>query len=606
MRPVAPTLLQDLALVMGAAGIAVLLCHWLKQPAVLGYILAGVLVGPHLAWLPMAVSDEHSVHLLAQLGVVFLLFHIGLHFSVRGLTQVGWAAILASTVLTALMAVAGYWTGRLMGWSGMQSLFLGAILSISSTIVTVRLLTDAKQEHEPFARLILGILIWQDLLAVGLIAGLSTAAVSGSVKVGEVTGRMLGLGALLVLVLVAGLLVIPWLMRHVAKVKKGEALLVVVLALAFGAAVLTEQLRAGAAMGAFLTGAILAETPLRQKIEHLVTPLKHLFGAVFFVATGMLMDPRALPTLAFAIAILFAASVAFKILTGALGALVAGHDLKTSLRVGTGLVPIGEFSFIIAGLGMDLGVTDQSLYATTVAVALLSTAAGPWLMRTADPLTARLVRHMPPPAANLLRAYHAWFNQERVTGPAEMVRALLRKMAFQVGLNLVLVTGLFVGAILLAPWLEERWPAPANWPAALAWPRSGLLAGTCLIALPILIAALRKTRAAMMLLADFVVSRSAGRTPGEIQALRALLSHAGFGLALLAMGGWVLVLMLTLLPRWPVLLALLGVLGLAGFFLWHRMIQLYAGAQVAVRETLGEKAPEAEKPEKAESWIHQA
>ncbi len=599
------SLLSDLALVMGAAALAGLLCHVLRQPAVLGYILAGVLVGPHFPWVPVAVKDEQSVHLLAQLGVVFLLFHIGLHFSVRGLAKVGWAAILASTVLTVLMALAGYGTGRLMGWSGMQSMFLGATLSISSTIIIVRLLTDAKQENEPFARLILGILIWQDVLAVGLIAALSTAAVTGKVKVGEVTGQMLGLGALLILALVAGLLVLPWLMRVVAKVKKGEVLLLVVLALAFGAALLTEQLRIGVAMGAFLTGAILAETPLKQRIDHLVTPLKHLFGAVFFVATGMLVDPALLPPLAPAIGLLFTAAVVFKILTGAAGALVAGHDLKTSLRVGTGLTPIGEFSFIIAALGTELKVTNASLYPTTVAVALLTTVCGPWLSRAADPLTAQLTRRMPPALANLLRVYHAWFNQEHTAGPAEMVRALLRKMAFQVLLNMVLITGLFTAAILLAPWLEAKWPAPQGWPAWLAWPRSGLLAGTCLVALPILVAALRKTRAAMMLLADFMVLRNQSRSPNGLKAMRALLSQTGFGLCLLAMGGWVLVLMLTLLPKWPVLLALLGAIGLTALLLWQRLIKLYASAQVAVRETLEDKA-EPEEDTKPESWAHQS
>lgn len=588
----APVLLQDLTVVMLAAGAATLLFHKLKQPVVLGYILAGLLISPYATWLPaplharVSVHDAETVHLLAQLGVIFLLFHLGLHFSVRGFAKVGLPAMLAATLQTGLMTLAGYATGRWMGWAATESLFLGAILSISSSVVITKTLAETGRDKEPFAKLIVGILIGQDILAIGLMAALSTIALTGSAQVGVITGQMLGLGALLMLVLTAGLLFLPWLLNRVDRHGHHEILLIAVLGVIFSAAMLTDQLKAGVAMGAFLAGAIMAETPQKTKIEHLFNPLKDMFGAIFFVATGMLLDPKDLPALASAIGVLFFAAVVFKVITAAFGALVAGNSLKTAMRVGTGLVPIGEFSFVIAALGGELAVTRGDLYPTTVAVAVLTTVCGPWLLRAADPMALFIHRHAPAPLAMAGRAYHHWFNLPRTDGPVERVRALLRKMALQVFLNMVLVTGLFGAATGAAPWVENNLPARGA-PAWLAWPRSGLLVAAAALSAPILVAAARKSRAAAMLFADFTVSRQRGahHTP----VLRAVLTHLVFGGVLLLLGVWVLLLTAFLLPYWPVVLCIFALLGVLAALLWQRMIRLYAGAQGAIRETLADK-----------------
>jgi CPA2 family monovalent cation:H+ antiporter-2 len=306
--------LQDLALVMIVAGLVTVLCHLLRQPVVLGYIAAGVLIGPH-THLPILVHDRHTVEMMAELGVILLMFSLGLHFSLRKLVSVGATALVAAALEILLMLLIGYGTGRLFGWDRMDSIFLGAILSISSTTIITKALAELGLMKQRFAELIFGILVVEDILAIAMLAILSGVAKTGSLEVGEVAKTFGGLGIFLTAVMVVGLLAVPPLLRYVNLFRSNEMLLVAALGLCFGVSLLAVKLGYSVALGAFLIGAIVAEARERGKIESLIEPVRDMFSAVFFVAIGMLIEPPLLVTYAVPIAVITAAVVVGKVLT---------------------------------------------------------------------------------------------------------------------------------------------------------------------------------------------------------------------------------------------------------------------------------------------------
>ncbi|MEI9863962.1 MAG: cation:proton antiporter [Limisphaerales bacterium] len=296
------------------------------------------------------------------------MFSLGLEFSLGKLKRVGATAFIAAALEIVLMLGIGYQIGRWFGWSQMDSVFLGAMLSISSTTIIVKALAELGKSKERFAELIFGILIVEDILAIAIIALLSGIAMTGSLQIGEVVGTVSRLGIFLVVTLVLGLLFVPRLIGYVARFKSNEMLLITVLGLCFGFSLLAVKLHYSVALGAFIIGAVIAEAREVKKIEHLTEPVRDMFSAIFFVAIGMLIDPALLAQYWLPIAVITVVVVVGKVLTCSFGTFVAGNDTRTSLRVGMGLAQIGEFSFIIAALGLNLGVTSKFLYPIAVTV----------------------------------------------------------------------------------------------------------------------------------------------------------------------------------------------------------------------------------------------
>src|SRR5688572_4666874 len=404
------TFLQDLAVVMIVAGLVTVLFHRFKQPVVLGYILAGVIIGPHTPPFPL-IHDRETIDTLAELGVILLMFSLGLEFSLRKLTQVGAAALIAAVMEILLLFWVGYEIGRFFKWTNMDSIFLGAMLSMSSTTVIIKVLTELGKMKERFSQLIFGILIIEDILGIAMIALLSGIAMTGSLSVGDV-GMTLGkLGIFLVAVLVVGLIAVPRLIAYVARFKSNEMLLITVLGLCFGVSLLAVKLGYSVALGAFVIGAIIAEAREVHRIETLVEPVRDMFSAIFFVAIGLLIDPRVLVDYWLPILVITLAVVLGKVATCSFGAFLGGNDNRTSLRVGMGLAQIGEFSFIIASLGLTLNVTSKFLYPIAVAVSALTTLLTPYLIKSSDRIVGWFDRVAPKPVLNYLDLYTAWAGQ---------------------------------------------------------------------------------------------------------------------------------------------------------------------------------------------------
>ncbi|HTM99653.1 MAG TPA: cation:proton antiporter [Pedobacter sp.] len=389
-----PVLIADLGLILAAAGIITLLFKKIKQPLVLGYILAGLLVGPHLDFFP-TISDYKSINIWGEIGVIFLLFSLGLEFSFKKLVKVGGSASITAIVKVVFLILAGYGVGMAMGWSNMDSLFLGGILSISSTMITIKAFEELGIKHKKFAGLVFGVLIVEDLVAILLLVMFSTLAVSQQSAGTEMLMSILKLSFFLVLWFLGGIFLVPTFLRVTKKLMNDETMLVVSLALCLVMVLLADQVGFSPALGAFIMGSILAETTQAERIEHLTKSVKDLFAAVFFVSVGMLIDPNILVEYATPIIILSLVVILGKILFTLLGALLAGQPLKTSVQTGMSLAQIGEFSFIIAALGATLKVTSSFLYPIAVAVAAITTFTTPYLIKLSEPFYNFLARVLP-------------------------------------------------------------------------------------------------------------------------------------------------------------------------------------------------------------------
>jgi len=576
--------LQDLALVMCVAAVATVLFRQFKQPVVLGYILAGVIVGPHVPFF-VTITDEKTIETLAELGIIFLMFALGLEFSLRKLQQVGATAFIAAAMEIILMVLVGYWLGRAFGWSVMDSVFLGAILSISSTTIIIKALEGLGKTKERFASLIFGILIVEDILAIIMLALLSGFARSGELEAGEVGMTILSLGSFLVILLVVGLILVPRLLNYVAKFKSDEMLLITVLGLCFGVSLITVKLEYSVALGAFLIGAIIAEARQIARIETLMHPVRDMFSAVFFVSIGLLIDPMIIWKYIGPILIISAVVVVGKVFTCALGTFVAGNDTRTSLRVGMGLAQIGEFSFIIASLGLTYGVTSDFIYPIAVAVSAITTLLTPYLIRSSDGVVAWFDRVAPQSVLRGLEAYSEWVGGVGRQNAANLERKIITKLALQVGVNLFLVTGIFIGAIFLYRQLSVAWPdyyGGTNGLKATIW----MVA--MLVSFPLLVAIWRKMEVGAMMFSELCVSSE--KAGSKAPAIRAIVSAV---VTVVGTGGLIVVLLLlssALLPTWNVLLLVGLIVAVCGFLLYRVAVKLYARAQSALHDTFAQPA----------------
>ena len=572
--------IQDLAVIMLVAGVVTILFHRFKQPVVLGYIVAGFIIGPHTPPFGL-IHDEQTIKTLAELGVIFLMFCLGLEFSLRKLFKVGATAFIAAFMEITLMIWIGYEIGRWFNWNTMDSLFLGAILAISSTTIIVKALNDLKMKNERFAQLIFGVLIVEDILGIGIIALLSSIAVSGSVSPEEVFSTVGKLSLFMIVALVIGILLVPRVLAYVAKFDSNEMLLIAVLGLCFGFCLLVVKLEYSMVLGAFLIGAIMAESRQLLKIERLIEPVRDLFSAIFFVAIGLMLDPAILWEYALPIVVITCAVVLGKMLSCGLGAFIAGNDGRTSLRVGMGLSQIGEFSFIIAALGMTLQVTSSFLYPVAVAVSVLTTLMTPYLIRAADPLSLKLAQVMPNRLSRVLGVYGEWLRSIQPQGEGALLAAMIRKILLQVGVNLALVMAIFfaggyfaprIGAYLQGWMLEPSWQKGFIWGAAL------------LLSLPFLIAAYRKLKALSMLLAEMGVKpEMAGR---HTQRVRRVIAEVIPILSLLVIFLLLAALSASILPTNELLMVIAVVAAIVAAVLWRWFIRIHTRMQVALLDTL--------------------
>ncbi|MBD8757475.1 cation:proton antiporter [Pseudomonas coleopterorum] len=572
--------IQDLAVIMLVAGVVTILFHRLRQPVVLGYIVAGFIIGPHTPPFGL-IHDEDTIKTLAELGVIFLMFSLGLEFSLRKLFKVGATAFIAAFLEIVLMIWIGYEIGRWFDWGTMDSLFLGAILAISSTTIIVKALNDLKMKNERFAQLIFGVLIVEDILGIGIIALLSGIAVSGAVSSGEVFSTVGKLSLFMVIALVVGILLVPRLLAYVATFDSNEMLLVTVLGLCFGFCLLVVKLEYSMVLGAFLIGAIMAESRQLLKIERLIEPIRDMFSAIFFVAIGLMLDPAILLAYAWPIAVITVAVVLGKIVSCGMGAFIAGNDGKTSLRVGMGLSQIGEFSFIIAALGMTLQVTSDFLYPVAVAVSVLTTLSTPYLIRAADPLSHRLGALVPQRMARVLGMYGEWLRSIQPRGQSAMLASMIRKILLQVGVNLALVIGIFFAGAYFA---ERIGGYLTTWVAEPGGQKAFIWGAALLLSLPFLIAAYRKLKALSMLLAEMGVKpEMAGR---HTQRVRRIIAEVIPLLSLLMIFVLLAALSASILPTLELLLLIAVVAAAVVAVLWRWFIRVHTRMQVALLETL--------------------
>lgn len=403
MSDLAP-LIADLALMLICAGVMTLLFKKLGQPLVLGYIVAGFLASPHFGLLP-SVVDTANIHLWSDIGVIFLLFALGLEFSIKKIFKVGGPAMVTALVIIFGMTFVGFIVGTAFGWSRMDAIFLGGMIAMSSTTIIYKAFDDLGLLKKQFAGLVMSILILEDILAVVLMVLLSTIAVSNSFDGVEMVESIAKLGFFLILWFLVGLFLIPLILRKARKLMSGETLLVVSLGLCFGMVVFAAAMGFSAAFGAFIMGSILAETVEAEQIDKLVKPVKDLFGAIFFVSVGMMVDPAMIVQYAVPILVITLAVVVGQSTFATIGVLISGKPLKTAVSCGFSLTQIGEFAFIIAGLGLSLGVTGDFLYPIVVAVSVITIFITPYMIRLSEPAYRFLDRHLPAWLKGMLDRY---------------------------------------------------------------------------------------------------------------------------------------------------------------------------------------------------------
>ncbi len=387
-------LISDLGLILMTAGVAVLLFKKIRQPLVLGYLIAGFLAGPNFIFFP-SVQEVNSIEVWAEIGVIFLLFSLGLEFSFKKLMKVGGTASITAGFQITTMILLGYLTGQWMGWSQMDSIFLGAILSMSSTTIILRAFDELNVKGKKFAGIVFGTLIVEDIVAILLMVLLSTIAVSQQFSGIELFESVLKLLFFLILWFVGGIFFIPTLLKKAKKLFNEETLLIISIALCLMMVILATKAGFSPALGAFIMGSIIAETIHSERIEHLIKPVKDLFGAVFFVSVGMLINPNTLVEYAVPVLIITLITIFGKSMSTLFGALIAGQPLKQSVQSGMSLAQIGEFSFIIATLGMTLKVTSDFLYPIIVAVSAITTFTTPFMIKVSLPVYERLIKILP-------------------------------------------------------------------------------------------------------------------------------------------------------------------------------------------------------------------
>jgi CPA2 family monovalent cation:H+ antiporter-2 len=479
--------LTNLALVLCVAALTTVLFRRLKQPVIFGYLLAGLIIGPYIP-IPL-VADRELVPVLAETGVILLMFALGLEFSLRKLIRVGPTAGLIAVIQCSAMLMFGYLVGQAFGWTVLESVYLGAIIAISSTTIIVKAFAEARIAGR-VADVVFGILIIEDLIAIVLLAVLTTLSTGGEISARELAHTGFRLGAFLAGFIAIGLLTVPRLIRYTLRLGSDETTLVTCVGICFAAALLALSFGYSVALGAFIGGALVAESGQARRIEHLVVPVRDVFAAIFFVAVGMMIDPGLVAEHWVAVLVVTAVVVAGKVVSVSFGAFLVGYGTRTSVQAGMSLAQIGEFSFIIAGVGLAAGATRPFLYPVAIAVSAITTLSTPWLIRAAAPAASWVDRKLPRPLQTFATLYETWLHrlQHRPGGGRSPVRRLVSLLLADAALTavIVIVTAVEMGSA------TELLVHTFGWSPELA--RWGVITGATLLVLPLVFGYFRTAR----------------------------------------------------------------------------------------------------------------
>jgi CPA2 family monovalent cation:H+ antiporter-2 len=571
-------MLTDLAVIMCVAALTTLIFRRIRQPVVLGYLVAGLIIGPHLP-VPL-VTDKALAHQMAEIGVVLLMFSLGLQFSLRRLIRVGLAAALVAIIECSLMIWLGYGTGRLFGWTRLESIFAGAVIAISSTTIIVKAFAGQRVKGT-ISDIVFGILIVEDLIAIVLLALLTPLGSGAGLSLARVALAVGKLAAFLAGTLALGLLVVPRLVRIILRAGQAETTVVACVGISFALALLARFFGYSVALGAFLAGALVAESGASETIAGAIEPVRDMFAAVFFVSVGMLIDPALIGQYWLSILALTLVVVLGKVVGVTLGAFLTGHSVRTSFQAGMSLAQIGEFSFIIAGLGLSLGAVGHFLYPVAVAVSALTTLLTPFLMRASGPLASFVDRHLPHPIQTFVSLYGSWL---AALGTNSKTRgARVRRLVFSLAIDTVLIAAITMAASLNVDRLVHLASTEAGIGPVFVRTAVALLA--ILVASPFLLGAVRVARALGRLLAEQALPAEQATLDLAAAPRRALLVTLQLA-ALLAAGIPLVAVTQPFLPSVPGAALLLIAVGLSVVPFWRSATELHghvrAGAQVLI------------------------
>lgn len=585
--------LPALAMVLCVAAVTTVLFQRLKQPVVLGYLLAGLIIGPHVP-VPL-VADAGIVHTLSELGVILLMFSLGLEFSLRKLLSLGAGPAFTALLQCSVMIWLGFVVGRLFGWTQTEALFAGAIIAISSTTIIAKAF-DEQGIKGKLRGFVVGVLIVEDLIAVVLMATVSAMAKGSGLTAGELLWTFGRLAAFLVGLVVAGLWLVPRAVRAVVKLDRPETTLVASVGFCFAIAFLAQSAGYSVALGAFIAGSLIAESGEQHTIEHLVQPVRDMFAAVFFVSVGMMLDPKLVAEHWAAILVLCVVVVVGKVLGVTLGAFLTGNGVRTSVQAGMSLAQIGEFSFIIAGLGLSLKATGSFLYPVAVAVSAFTTLTTPWLIQASGPAASFVDRKLPRRLQTFASLYGSWLEQLKIAPRQATALSRLRRLSWLLFLDAALLAGVVITASLFSDAFRQELTGWTGLSPSVV--RALAMGVTFAVALPFALGIVRLAQALGGALGEVAIPKSVGKLDLGAAPRKALVVALQMALVLLV-GVPFLALTQPFLPGIPgagVLLALMAVLG---FTFWRSAAELHghvrAGAEV-IAEALSAQSREPAAP----------
>jgi CPA2 family monovalent cation:H+ antiporter-2 len=579
--------LKAITLVLCAAAVTTVVFQRLRQPVILGYILAGLIVGPHVP-IPL-IADREIVQTLSELGVILLMFSLGLEFSLRKLAQVGPTAGLAAIIETSIMVWLGFMVGQGFGWTARESIFAGAIVAISSTMIIAKAF-DERGIKGNLRDLVFGILIVEDLIAILLMAVLTALSSGDAVSAGTLARSSGRLAAFLAALLSIGMLVVPRAVRAITRLKRPETTLVASVGICFAISLLAQELGYSVALGAFIAGSLVAESGEAKQIEHLILPVRDLFAAIFFVSVGMLIDPSIIVRHWVAVIVLTVVVIGGKFIGVSVGTFLTGNGTRKSVQAGMSLAQIGEFSFIIAGLGISLNATSDFLYPVAIAVSAVTTLTTPWLIRSAGPVASFIDRKLPRPLQTFVALYGTWVEELRATSHDKTAASTVKRLVKLLVLDVAILIALVIGAAVST----ESIAALASLKLGLSAGVAGVLvvAGAVALAMPLLIGIVRITSGLGLSLAQAALPAAADGTLDLAAApRRALVVTMQLATALIV-GLPILALTQPFLPGWAAAVTLGVLLVVLGFVFWRSATNLQghvkAGAGMIVEALLAQ------------------
>jgi len=572
--------LQALATVLCVAAVTSILFQKLRQPVVLGYIIAGLIMGPHVP-IPL-VADPGIVQTLSELGVILLMFSLGLEFSLRKLLAVGPTASITAAIQCSLMIWLGFVVGRAFGWTAKESIFTGAIIAISSTTIIAKAF-DEQGIKGKLREIVVGILIVEDLIAILLMATLTAISTGAGLSAGQLTLTIGRLALFLVGLVVVGLFVIPRTVRAVQRLQRPETLLVTSMGICFAIALLAQSFGYSVALGAFLAGSLVAESGEEKEIEHLVQPVRDMFAAIFFVSVGMLIDPGLIAQHWLAVVVLTLVVIIGKLVGVSLGVFLTGNGTRTAVQSGLSLAQIGEFSFIIAGLGLSLNATGDFIYPVAVAVSAITTLTTPFLIKASGPVANWVDARLPKPLQTFTALYGSWVEEMRKAPPRQTAGTKIRGKVRLLLLDAALIAAIIIGTSIFLERITLELEARSGLGAAVVHPLAIGLAA--MLATPFCVGVVRQARSLGTLLAEAAFPAAAGRLDRAAAPRRALVVTLQLA-SVLAVGAPLVAITQPFVPGFlgaALLLVLLTALGV-GF--WRSATNLQghvrAGSQVIV------------------------